>query len=92
MIDPKGRPITVWRLKLERHKKGRPEADPRIGIAMATLVDEEEVPVKEAVSLVQKKFGAKGNSRSTLMEALRHEREMRQLAELVDKAGKPSPE
>jgi hypothetical protein len=88
MIDPKGRPTTVWCLKLQRRKQGRPEADARIGFAMATLVDDERVPVAEAVFRVQKKFGARGNSRTKLMDALKHERELRQLAEFVDKAGK----
>jgi hypothetical protein len=85
MVDPKGRPATGWRLKLLRHKQGRPEADPRMGFAMATLVDDEGVLVDEAVFQIQKKFGAKGNSRTKLMDALKRERELRQLAELVDK-------
>ena len=64
MIDPKGRPVVPWRLKLQRPKKGRPEADARIGMEMATLVDDEGLSVKAAVFRVQEKFGAKGNSRS----------------------------
>ena len=44
MIDPKGRPTVRWRLKLQRAKQGRPEADLRIGMEMATLVDDEGVP------------------------------------------------
>jgi len=91
MIDPKGRPVVPWRLKLQRPKRGRPEADARIGFAMATLVDDEDMSVKAAVAQVQNEFGAKGNSRAKLLDALKHERELRELAELVDRARKPSP-
>ena len=59
---------------------------------MATLIDDQRVPVKAAVFRVKEEFGAKGNGRTKLMDALKHERELRELAELVDKAGKPSPE
>ncbi len=43
MIDPKGRPVVPWRLKLQRPKQGQREADARIGMEMATLVDDEGV-------------------------------------------------
>jgi hypothetical protein len=92
MIDPKGRPVVRWRLKLQRPKQGRPEVDVRIGMEMATLVDDEGLSVKAAVFRIQNKYGVKGNRRSKCLDALNHEREMRELAELVDKAGKPSPE
>ena len=55
---------------------------------MATLVDDERVPVEEAVSRVQEKFGAKGNSRSKCLGCTNYERELRALAELFDKAMK----
>ena len=45
MIDPKGRPVVRWRLKLQRPKKGRQGVDARIGMEMATLVDDEGMPV-----------------------------------------------
>ena len=91
MIDPKGRPVVPWRLKLQRPKKGRPKADARIGMAMAKLVDDEHMLVDEAVFRLQKKFGVKGNSRSALLKALKDERQWRQLAEDLDKLSKPSP-
>ena len=67
MIDPNGRPVFPWRLKLQRPKRGRPEADARIGFAMATLVDDEDMSVKAAVAQVQNEFGAKGNSRAIIV-------------------------
>lgn len=92
MIDPKGRPVVSWRLKLQRPKQGHPGADARIGMEMATLVDDEGLSVKAAMFRIQNKYGVKGNRKSKCLEALNHEREMRELAELVDKASKPSPE
>jgi len=91
MIDPKGRPYVGFRLKLQRVGRGRPKADPRIGMAMARLVDDEDQTVDQAVYQAQKEFGKKGNSRSTLMAALKSERDLRHVAALVDKANKRSP-
>jgi hypothetical protein len=89
MIDPKGRPVVPWRLKLQRRKRG-PTADRRVGMEMAKLVDDEGVHPDDAVFQIQKKLGRKGNGRSKCFEALKYEREMRGLAKLVDKASKPS--
>ena len=92
MIDPKGRPVVFWRLKLQRPKQGRPKVDVRVGMEMAKFVDDEDVSVDDAVFRIEKKFGVRGNSRSKCLEALNYEREMRELAGLVDKASKPSSE
>jgi len=87
MIDPKGRPITGWSLKLQRRKR----RDDRSGILMAALVDDEGMSVKAAMDRVRQKFSEEENSNSTLFAALKREREFRRLSELVDKAGKPAP-
>ena len=92
MIDPKGRTVVRWRLKLQRPKKGWQGVDARIGMEMARLVDDEGMPVDQAVFRVQEQFGPKGNRRSKCLEALKHERDMRQLSELVDNAVRPSPD